>query len=202
MRRVHRLDIGTDPAPQFRHPLDRRRIGIGGRGDDRPAALEQGGKARFRPAIFGAGHRMRRNDDAAGQGRIELRQHVRLARTHVADDRVARQLVGNLRRRRAHRADRHAQYHQFGVGDGCAGRIGDVVAQVDAPRGLAHVRIGIMAGDADGRHIFADRPRQRGSDQAKADDGDTGKGQHRVRPPPPWRAAWQRRRGSVPRCRW
>ena len=121
VRRIHLLDLGAERRPEGGEPRDRRRIRASGgvRMHQRP--WNKVGEAGIRPAILGAGDRMGGNDRRAGQRRRSAAATPALDEPTSLTIASARQAVGDRRRRRRHRADRHAQDDEIGVGDRGAG---------------------------------------------------------------------------------
>ena len=74
------------------------------------------------------------------------------------------------------------QHDRFGIEIGIdhrsAAAVGDIVEQVERIRGCADLGVGVIAGQPYRRHRHAGGARDRRSDQADADDGDAGEGQH------------------------
>jgi hypothetical protein len=139
---------------------------------------EQRREPSFWPAALGARDRMRGDDRRARQRDGQRPRDLGLAAADVADDRVGGQVGRELRRHRAHRTDRHAQDHQVRIDHCGAGAVGDVVADVDPIRSLAHAGVGIIAGHPHRRHRLHHAARDRRSDQAQPDDGNAREGQH------------------------
>ena len=176
----HQFDIGAQPPPELRDPLDGEFICAFWRGDDAPALLEQRGEARLRPAALGACDRMGGDDRRTGQRFGQRGEDRALAAAHVGHDRLGGQIVGELGGDHAHRADRNAQHDQIGIDHARARRVRDIVRQIERAHRLAHRRVGVIGGNPRGRHGFARRPRDRGADQAQPDDGDPREGQHQA----------------------
>ena len=136
------------------------------------------GEARFGAAVLGAGDGVRGNDRRAGQRLGQRADDIGLARADIADDRIGRQVGGDLRRDRAHRADGNAQDDEIGIDDRRARGVGDIVEQLKPVRDRANLRVRVVSGQTHGRHVRPDRARDRRADQADSDDRDAGKGQH------------------------
>ncbi len=204
VQRVHRVDVGAAGAPERTQPLDRVRVGAFRRGEDAPAVLEQVGEARIGSRLFCTGERGAGNEvDVGRHMRLHLRDHRRLGRADIGDNRASLQCRRDAFGNRAGRADGHRDDDEVGILHRLR-RIGDVaVAQ------LQFFRAGKRCGASGRDHQLAGQPfppddaGERRADQADADKRDPVEHLfgHRVSLSRILRGRRQRRDWLL-RCRW
>ena len=158
--RIHQIDLGAQPPPEFGQALHHHFIGARRRRDDAPAALEQAGKAGIRSGFFGARNRMCGDDVHAGQGGAQHLQHAFFDRTDVAHHRIGRQFRANFGSDFGHGAHRHAQDDQIGIHHSRASAIGDIIGNAQFGHAFPHRRAGIAHRQLHGGHGFAHGARE------------------------------------------
>ena len=91
-----------------------------------------------------------------------------LHRADIGEDRAGFEMRRRGARRVAHRADRHTENDEIGAGNSFCGAL-DNVANAQLTRALAHIGIGIEAGDLARKILPPCHMRDRGADKAQAD---------------------------------
>ena len=172
VRRRHYLNIRAKSLPERRERGDFGRVSTIGRGDNAPAVLEQAGKARIRPRVFGSGNRVSGDNRGAGERRGQRFEHRFLGRADIADHGPGGQGRGDFSRRIGHGANGDAQDYKIRRAHGPGRTIADGASKPARGGAGAGGGVSVISGGGRVRQVFAHREADRPAEQAEADDGD------------------------------
>ncbi|MNQ68424.1 hypothetical protein D3C85_829770 [compost metagenome] len=166
----HVLDVGTQRPPQAVDQRQRRRLGLGQRGEDHLVAAVQLAVGRLHAALLGAGDRVAGYE--AGDARTEHlargAHHVALGAAGVGEHRGAQLEAGQLRQHLLHGQDRHRQHDHLGAD---AGRGQLAFAAVDhAQLHRQAARLGVQI---DAHHLAAQAQLAQALGEGAADQAET-----------------------------
>ena len=169
----HGLDGGAERAPERGQFFHSAGIGAVGRREDAPAVDEQGREAGIRAGILGAGDRMRRDEmHALGQMRRHVAQYGALDRADIGNGCAACQMRADLGGDRTADSDRNADDDQIGAGDRGGIALDHLVGKSELGDAPSRFRRTCRRHDLTHGALRPRRPRDRGADQASADQGE------------------------------
>ncbi len=173
VRRIHRIDLGTESLDEAAKPRKRRGIVPGKRGQKPPAVLKERGKTRPRPRIFRARHWVAGNEvHTLGNMRHHRINDRLLDRTHIGHRRAGLQMRADLGGNFAHRANRHGQHDQIGIAHSLGRGVGGMIDKADLTRDLPRFgRLG-KAHDFPGQALRLHGMGHGRGDQPQPDQGD------------------------------